>query len=129
MNGASNVKAALPFVRDLMPPLAEKTRATADARTQKSLYRRLPKEFRHDGFTFRQIAREGNAAVYEQTWNGCAEPSLAFEVIRVRRREGFQIGGRFVEPAEVYPNSEAWGIDGFAFTNRDAAFTKLRGLT
>ena len=47
-------------------------------------------------------------------------------MIRIRRREGFQIDGRFVEPAEVYPNSEAWGTDGFTLTDRDAAFAKLR---
>jgi hypothetical protein len=47
------------------------------------------------------------------------------ELIRVRRREGFQIGSRFVEPAEVYPNSEAWGIDGFTFTDRNKAWAKF----
>jgi hypothetical protein len=46
--------------------------------------------------------------------------------VRIRRREGFEIDGRFVEPAEVYPNSDAWGVDGFTFTNKDAAFAKLR---
>jgi hypothetical protein len=88
----------------------------------------LPKEFRRDGFTFRQIAREGNAAIYEQTWNGCPNPSVCYEVIRIRRREGFQIGARFIEPGEVYPNSEAWGVDGFTLTDKDAAFAKLRDL-
>jgi len=62
-----------------------------------------------------------------RTWNG-NEDSAAFEVIRIRRREGFQIGNKFVEPAEVYPNSEAWGIDGFTLTDKDAAFAKLREL-
>jgi len=53
------------------------------------------------------MAREGDAAIYEQRWTGCAEPSIVYEVIRIRRRDGFQIDDRFVEPAEVYPNSEA----------------------
>ena len=62
------------------PPLdtatAKKTRATAEARSQKQpSYKPLPKEFRRDGFQYRQIAREGNAAIYEQQWTGCAEPS------------------------------------------------------
>jgi len=87
----------------------------------------LPKQFRRDGFTYRQIAREGNAAIYEQTWNGC-QNRVAYEVIRIRRREGFEIGGRFVEPADVYPKSEAWGVDGFTYTDKDRAFAKLRGL-
>jgi len=108
---------------------AIKTRATAEAGSKKShFYKPLPREFRRDGFQYRQIAREGDAAIYEQTWTGCAEPSPAYEVIRIRQREGFQIGGGFVEPAEVYPNSEAWGVDGFTLTNEGAAFAKLREL-
>jgi hypothetical protein len=46
----------------------------------------------------------------------------------VRRREGFEIDGRVVEPAEVYPNAEAWGTDGFKLTEKDAAFAKLREI-
>jgi hypothetical protein len=103
----------------------QKTRATAEACSEKSHYRPLRKEFRRDGFTYRQIAREGNAAIYEQTWNGCPNPSVCYEVIRIRRREGFQISDRFVEPAEVYPRSELWGVDGFTLTNRDKAWAKF----
>ena len=104
-----------------------KTRATAEAWGKKChSYKPLPTLFRRDGFEYRQIARERDAAIYEQTWSGCAEPSVCYEVIRIRRREGFQIGGRFVEPAEVYPNSDAWGVDGFTLTDKDAAFAKLR---
>jgi hypothetical protein len=105
-----------------------KTRVTAQAGSKKCHYRPLPKQFRRDGFTFRQIAREGDAAVYEQSWNGCPDPSVCYEVIRIRRRDGFQIGRRFIEPAEVYPNSEAWGTDGFTVTDKETAFAKLREM-
>src|SRR5213079_2866689 len=111
-----------------MPPVTVKTHASAKGGSEKSHYKPLPKEFRRDGFDYRQIAREGNAAVYEQTWIGCRNPSPCYEVIRIRRRDGFQIGGRLVEPAEVYPNSEAWGVDGFTLTDKEAAFLKLREL-
>ena len=30
--------------------------------------------------------------------------------------------------AEVYPNSEAWGMDGFTVTDNEAAFAKLREI-
>ena len=110
----------------LIPSLTPKESATAEARTKEGHFRRLPKRFRHDGFTYRQIARKGDAAIYEQRWSSCANPSVGYEVIRVRRREGCEIDGRFIEPAEVYPNSEAWGTDGFTFTDKDAAFAKLR---
>jgi len=110
------------------PPHAIKTRARAEARSKKGhSYKPLSVEFRSGGFNYRQIAREGDAAIYEQTWSRCSNASVCYEVIRIRRREGFQINGRFVEPAEVYPNSDAWGVDGFTLTDKDAAFAKLRG--
>jgi hypothetical protein len=128
MNVASDAKRVLAFAGDLIPPGSAKTRARAEARTKKSHYKPLPREFRRHGFTYRQIALEGNAAMYEQRWAGCSDTSACYEVIRIRRRDGFQIGSRFVEPAEVYPNSEAWGVDGFTFADKDAAFAKLRAL-
>jgi hypothetical protein len=106
----------------------KKTRATSEARSEKSHYRPLPKEFRHDGFQYRQIAGEGDAAIYEQTWNGCAEPSLCCEGIRIRRRHGFRVGGRFVEWAEVYPRSEPRGVDSFTSIDKDRAFAKLKEM-
>lgn len=108
-------------------PRAIKTRATTEAGSNKQrFYKPLPTRFRRDGFNYQQIARKGDAAIYEQTWSGCPNPTVSYEVIRIRRREGFQIDGRFVEPAEVYPNSDAWGVDGFTLTDKDKAFAKLR---
>jgi hypothetical protein len=122
-------KCASVLVRRSIHPLTTNTRATAEARTKKChFYKLLPKEFRRNGFCYRQVAREANAAIYEQTWNACQNPSVCWEVIRIRRRDGFQIDGRFVEPAEVYPTSEAWGTDGFTLTDRDAAFAKLNSM-
>src|SRR5262245_20558601 len=121
------MRAPVPFRRSIGASW-QKTRATAEAWGKKPRYRPLPKEFRHDELTFRQIAREGNAAIYEQTWNGCTESTHSWEVIHIRRREGFRIAGKFVEPAEVYPKAEAWGADGFTFTDKDAAFEKFREI-
>ena len=130
MNETSNVKRALASFGDLLPPATAKTRATAEAGSKKGrFYKLLTKEFRRDGFQYRQIVREGDAAIYEQRWTGCAEPSPAYEVIRIRRRDGFQIGDRFVEPAEVYPASEVWGVDGFTFTNRNKAWAKFSEIS
>jgi hypothetical protein len=104
-----------------------KTRATAEALGKKGhSCKPLPTRFRRDGFNYRQIAREEDTAIYEQTWSGRAEPSVCYEVVRIRRREGFQIDGRFVEPGEIYPKADAWGVDGFTLTDKDAAFAKLR---
>jgi hypothetical protein len=88
----------------------------------------LPIRFRHNGFNYRQIVRENDLAIYEQTPVACANPSVSYEVIRIRRRQGFQIEDRFVEPSELYPRSEAWGVDGFTLIDKDAAFARLREI-
>jgi hypothetical protein len=118
-----------PF-RDVCQAPGIKTRASPERGGKKGhFYKPIATQFRHDGFNFRQIVREGDVAIYEQTWTGCADPSICYEVVRIRQREGFQVGGNFVEPAEVYPRSEAWGTDGFTLTDKDAAFNKFRQMS
>ena len=130
MKEASNVKRVLASVGDLIPSARAKTRSTAEGGSKKGhFYKLLAKEFRRDGFQYRQIAREGDAAIYEQRWTGCAEPSPSYEVIRIRRREGFRIGTRFVEPAEVHPASKLWGVDGFTLTDRNKAWAKFSEIS
>ena len=120
-----SIRASVPFGRS-MSGSSRKTSATAKARTKKGhFYKPLPVRTRRDGSNYRQIAREGDVAIYERVWSGCAEPSPCYEVIRIRQREGFRIGGRFVEPAEVYPASELWGANGFTFTDRNKAWDKF----
>jgi hypothetical protein len=126
VNEPLKIKRGLALVARSIPLSAQITRATAEGGTKKGHCKPLPKEFKRDGFSYRQIAREGDAAIYEQAWCGCSDPSVCYEMIHVKRREGFRVGGRFVEPAEIYPNSEAWGTGGFTVRDKDAAFTKLR---
>jgi hypothetical protein len=125
-NGALPQKPSPAVTGALIQQPTLKTRSTAEAWSKKGqFYKPLPKEFRHGGFQYCQIAREKDAAIYEQTWIGCPEPGASYEVIRIRRRDGFLIGGRFVEPAEVYPAPEFWGRDGFTFTDRNKASAKF----
>src|SRR5438105_15588203 len=75
-----------------LSPCAIKTRARAEAGSKKQhSYKPLPTRFRRDGFDYQQIARDGDAAIYEQRCTGCSNPSVSYEVVRVRRREGFQL--------------------------------------
>jgi|SRR5438552_2352225 len=128
MNAPPRKKRGLVAVPSSMEPSRAKACARAEAGGKKRhFYKPLPAQFRHDGFDYRQIARERDAAIYEQSWNG-NQTSAAFEVIRIRLREGFEVSCRFVEPAEVYPNSEAWGVNGWTVLTRDAVFEKLRAL-
>jgi hypothetical protein len=127
MNGpAPRAKHDPAFVRDLISLSPPKTNATAEAGTKEGHCRPLPKEFRRDGFSYRQIASEGDVAIYEQRWSGCPDPSTCYEVICIRQREAFEIGGRLIEAAETYPRSEDWGMSGWTVLSRDAAFDKVR---
>ena len=108
MTTPSRQKRGRSFVGGLIPPSNRKTSATPEARTKKGhFYKPLPKEFRRDGFQYQRIACEGDAAIYEQRRTGFQNPSIAYEMVRIRQRDGFHIGGRFVEAAEVYPRSES----------------------
>jgi hypothetical protein len=76
------------------------------------------------GFNYRQIAREGDWAIYEQRWRD--SKNVCYEVIRIRREEATTFpSGRSYPAREVYPPSEAWGVDGFTFTDRDKARAKF----
>jgi hypothetical protein len=127
--GPPQIKLGLALTRRTIADPFEKTRATTEGGSKKGrFFKPLPKEFRRGQFDYCQIVREGDAAIYEQTWNGCRNPSISYEVIRIRHRNGFQIAGRFVLPAEVYPRSEQWGELGWTLCNKEAAFAKLREL-
>jgi hypothetical protein len=121
-------KSASVLIGRFMSTRTQKTRARAEGGSKEGrFYKPLPKEFRRGEFNYRQICREGDFAIYQQTWKG-NDDSAAFEVIRIRRREGFQIGDRLVESGEFYPSSESWGSHGFTVTDKDVAFEKLREL-
>jgi len=129
VNRPSTRKRGLVFVRDLVQPLTAKTRAAAEGGDKKGgSYKVLPTVFRRNEFDFRQIARERNAAIYQQRWIGSAEPSICYEVIRIRRRTGFEIGDRVVAASEFYPSSKEWGAHGWTFPDRNNAFRKLREI-
>lgn len=111
-----------------LPSPALKTPSTVKAggKTGRS-HRPLPMRFRIDGFDLKQIARVADIAVYQQTRTEC--PNFrAYEIVHIRKRDGFWIEKRFVEPAEYYPRSDEWGAHGFTQTNKEAAFVKMREL-
>jgi hypothetical protein len=81
----------------------------------------IRKEFRRSGFKYRQIAREGAWAIYEQKWR--TSDNVAYEVVRIRPGSGL-LAGR-----ELYASSEKWGTDGFTLSDRDTAFKKLKQMS
>ena len=75
------------------------------------IYKPIPTEFKKNGFTFRQITREGDWAIYEQSKAGISRSW--FELVKIQRHDGYEIAGNKTEPAEFYPSNESWGKLGF----------------
>jgi hypothetical protein len=130
MTTLSRQKRGGSFVGDLIPPLTRKTRNRAVSTSKRGqYYKLLETQFQRGGFYYKQIGRETDIAIYEQSWRGCSQPSVCYEVARIRRHNGKRIKGRWVEPSEFYPSSTDWGKYGFTFTDKEAAFAKLRELS
>ena len=113
-----------------IPSPAIKTRSTQTPHAGNGqTYAPIKTKFRFRGFDYRQIAREGDVAIYSQTWTGCANPSVCYEVVRIRCKDEIVIKDKYYPPAEWYPSSSEWGTRGWTFCDKDAAFAKLRELT
>jgi len=106
---------------------ALKTRPVEECSAGKGHYKPIATEFKHDGFNYRQIAREGDVAIYEQRWRD--SENVCYEVVRIRRHEAKTFPDGKSSPArEACPASAAWGDFGWTVTTLDAAYEKLRAL-
>lgn len=56
----------------------------------------------------RQIKRVGDIAIYERTVAKSGRPD-GYEVIKISRHEGYELGGQKIEPAETYPGASQFG--------------------
>ncbi|NBU73229.1 MAG: hypothetical protein EBS53_17625 [Bacteroidetes bacterium] len=77
----------------------------------------IPEIFNKKGYTYRQVKREGNKAIYEQTRGSF----VAYEVVKIGKHNGYSMGGAYIEPSETYPGSSLWGILGWTCTTLDDA--------
>lgn len=93
-------------------------------------YKILATEFTKKGYTYKQIWREGDFAIYEQRKENCAVPH--YESIEITRHDGYTIGEAVIPPSEVYPNNEAWGKTGWTSVSLEQAqkyIEKMRNHT
>ncbi len=90
-------------------------------------YKILALEFTSKGFCFKQVWREGDLAIYEKSKGNYK----GFESIKIKRHDGYQLAGVVIEPAEMYPPSESWGVLAFTSINLKTAHNyidKLKGV-
>jgi hypothetical protein len=117
-------------VGSLMLGRSPKTPAAAiSISKQGQCYKPLEAYLKRGEFNYKQLVRHADAAIYSQTWHARSKPSIAFEVICIRRHNGKEIKGQRVEASEFYPSGSEWGKYGFTFNNRNTALRKFRELS
>jgi len=71
----------------------------------------LPTQFTNSGFTYAQVQRTAETAIYSQSKHGRIQ---AFEVVRIRKLPANTFPNGITSPArEAFPGNESWGTDGF----------------
>lgn len=89
-------------------------------------YKKLDSEFTKTGFRYKQVWRENDVAIFHKAdISGSIPRDAGFEVVIVTQHNGYEIGGNTIEPSEVYPGSERWGILGWTYTNFLQAETRF----
>jgi hypothetical protein len=86
----------------------------------------IPTMFKKKGFSYKQVKREGNKAIFEQTRDGSTLNN--YEVVKIGKHNGYTMGGVFIEASETYPGSSLWGICGWTCTSIDDAQKKYNSI-
>jgi len=88
--------------------------------------KKLAKKFTSKGFTYTEITRNGDKAIYRQEKDDM-QPS--YEVVVIGKHTGYELNGVKILPAETYPSSTTWGIRGWTFTDLDLAKKKFKKIS
>lgn len=76
---------------------------------------KLPISFISKGFSFTQLLRSDQAAIYGRAY--LERNEVHYEVIAIRHHKGWiWPNGNVTPPGEGYPGSEQWGLYGWTFS-------------
>jgi hypothetical protein len=73
----------------------------------------LEKKFTNKNFSYKQITREDNVAIYEQHLIDPEATNKRYEVIVIKSHDGYEINGNKIAPSEMYPSANHWGTLGW----------------
>ena len=90
---------------------ATKQHGSISKTNSKNAMKPLPPQFRHDGFDFRVLEREGGVVLLSKTKPHYTR--LHFEVCIVRRCPERTIVGKLIPARECLPTPEHWGTYGW----------------
>ena len=86
----------------------------------------LEKKFTNKNFSYKQIIREDNVAIYEQKLIDPEATSRRYEVIIIRSHNGYEINGNKIAPSEMYPSGNQWGTLGWTRLNLEDAQKRFK---
>ncbi len=80
----------------------------------------LSAHFTQGKVEYTQLQRAGDVALYKRRFVGNKyddrpQGDQCFEVIVIKRHNGYHLGDQFIEPAETYPCSSLWGTLGWTY--------------
>jgi len=95
--------------------------------------RKLPEEFRLNGWAYEQIIRRNDICIYSQTRQKDGAPYATieyYEVIRVQHRKAKKTPktGTLIPEGEYYPKTSQWGIHGWTYSTYEKALAKFNAL-
>jgi len=83
--------------------------------------RKLPLSFQKYGYTFHQVERTKNAAIYRQVSD---RKTSGYEVIKIRIAKESTFKGKHYPEREVYPSTAQWGKLGWSIKTYERAEEK-----
>jgi hypothetical protein len=89
--------------------------------------KKLDKKFNKKGFTYTEIVREKNKAIYKQSKTG--QTNVSYEVVKIGSHNGYELNGSKIAAAETYPSTSLWGVQGWTFQNLDEAKKKFKKIS
>lgn len=89
-------------------------------------YKPLRESFTESGFVHEILERTGDIAIFRRFKQGSSREH--FEVIRVCKHNGFRINGVDIPPAETYPPTTQWGVNGWTLPDEESARAKAAEL-
>ena len=67
------------------------------------------------------VGRDGDVAIYKKKLDEPDSEAYNYEVIAIKRHNGYEIAGVKMPPAEMYPSDSQWGDWAFTCIDREDA--------
>lgn len=86
----------------------------------------LPEIFTHRNFSYKQLDRIKNVAIYQVIKKGSERKW--WDVVKIQSHDKYVIADKIIPAAETYPNNEDWGNVAWTFIRKQDAFNKFDSL-